>query len=333
MEPHTAPPSICSDTLGFFSNAILCMILSLPLFDARAEPPFSGTIFPFPDVITDSVPSRFEELTYKGQDNRLMFDRRINAFAVYFAHLFKVTYSDEITIEFQVNPEFNANEAEQIVEFYATVIGRIPRALRDHVATSWIHKGDELFGGGNNNLLIHTGSIAQTYIQLGILEEVFVHEAVHTSLDSTHAKSPGWLVAQQADPDFISDYARSFPEREDLAESFVPWLAVRCAADQIDPVDIATIKATIPNRLAYLDSLGLDLQPLDCGDSRIFRDRFETSTFKDCAECPAMVMIPSESFIQRAPESEPQSSNSERPQRTVDIPAFAISQTAVTFDE
>ena len=70
-----------------------------------------------------------------------------------------------------------------------------------------------------------------------------------------------------------------------------------------------------------------------------FQDRFEVAplqpgnTFKDCPDCPTMVMIPAGSFTQGAPESEPQSQPQERPQRTVNVPAFAMGQTAVTFDQ
>ena len=70
---------------------------------------------------------------------------------------------------------------------YGEEIGRLPTALRKDVETVWIHKGVELFGGGNNNLLIHTGQ-AVDYIYEGILEEVLVHEAAHTSLDTYHAR-------------------------------------------------------------------------------------------------------------------------------------------------
>jgi formylglycine-generating enzyme required for sulfatase activity len=66
---------------------------------------------------------------------------------------------------------------------------------------------------------------------------------------------------------------------------------------------------------------------------RLFSDRFENLPFKDCAECPAMVMIPAGTFTQGSPESEPQSINIERPQREVNIQAFVMGQTAVTFDE
>ena len=64
-------------------------------------------------------------------------------------------------------------------------------------------------------------------------KETLVHEAAHTSLDSAHASAAGWLAAQSADPTFISTYARDFPAREDIAETFVLYLAVRYRSDRI----------------------------------------------------------------------------------------------------
>ena len=45
------------------------------------EPPFSGTVFINPNVITDADPTTFETLTYTGTGTRLMFDRRTDRFA------------------------------------------------------------------------------------------------------------------------------------------------------------------------------------------------------------------------------------------------------------
>ena len=109
----------------------------------------------------------------------------------------------------------------------------------------WIHRGNEAFGGGNRSLLVHTGR-GEEYRQQGFLAEAFVHEGVHTSLDSTHADAPGWRAAQAADPTFISTYARDYPDREDLAESFSAWLAVRHRRDRITEGMADTITAAIP---------------------------------------------------------------------------------------
>jgi hypothetical protein len=215
-----------------------------------------------PDIITASDPTTFQALSPKGQGNRTMFDRRANAFVQFQAYLFDATFSDGLSAEIQVNPEFGSSEAARVeAEKYAIVIGRIPKALRIDVLTVWIHKGMEPFGGGNNNLLIHVGQ-GDAYIADGILEETFVHEAAHTSLDAAHAASAGWLSAQAKDVNFISTYARDNPTREDVAESVLPWLAVRYRASRISPAQITKIQRAIPTRLAYFDSLNLVVLPI-----------------------------------------------------------------------
>jgi hypothetical protein len=47
--------------------------------------------------------------------------------------------------------------------------------------------------------LIHVGQ-GEIYLRDGILEETFVHEAAHTSLDAYHASAPGWLAARRSHP-------------------------------------------------------------------------------------------------------------------------------------
>ena len=225
-------------------------------------PPFNGTIFIDANIITAADPTTFRTLTPTGQGFRLMFDRRTATFNQVNAYLFNAMFSDGLTAEVQVNPEFGSTEAARVqAEKYAVVIGRLPKALRLSVETVWIHKGVQPFGGGNKNLLIHVDQ-ADLYIADGILEETFVHEAAHTSLDSAHANSPGWLAAQTKDVNLISTYARDNPTREDVAESFLPYLALRYRSARITPALANTIKRTIPNRIAYFDSLGLDMLPI-----------------------------------------------------------------------
>lgn len=75
----------------------------------------------------------------------------------------------------------------------------------------------------------------------------------------------------------------------------------------------------------------LTLRPIAMGDAMItvtVRDE-DGNTFtqtvsvqvwlRDCAECPAMVVVPAGTFTMGAPESEPGSADDERPQRTVSI--------------
>lgn len=225
-------------------------------------PPYHGTVFLDPDIIVPSDPTDFVGLEAAGRGERLVYDRRSAAWITIQAYLFDAVFANGPSVEFQVNPEFGTwAEAEAAARDYAPAIGQIPTALREDMDAVWIHRGDEAFGGGNRSLLVHTDR-GEQYRQQGVLPEVFVHEGVHTSLDSTHADAPGWLAAQTADPTFISTYARDYPDRDDLAESFSAWLAVRHRRDRITEGMADTITAAIPNRLAYFDSLDLNLCPV-----------------------------------------------------------------------
>lgn len=229
---------------------------------ASGAPPFGGTIFLDPDIITATDPSTYVKVVDKGQAKRTMFDRRTNRFGEYNAYLFAANFSDLPSVEVQVNPEFSRAKARRLAAKYALVIGRLPKCLRLDLKTVWIHDGVQPFGGGNNNLLIHTGQ-SVFYERDGILEETFVHEASHTSLDASHSASPGWKAAQASDPDFISTYARDNPTREDIAETFLLWLAVHHRPERLDKSLRETIRSTVPARLKYFSAQGFNVRPVD----------------------------------------------------------------------
>ena len=118
------------------------------------------------------------------------------------------------------------------------------------------------FGGGNNNILIHTDWSTKHYEDQGILEETLIHEAAHTSLDQTHAKNPFWIESQKLDGNFISQYAKDYPEREDIAESFLPYFAIKYRKDRISDEMLNIIENTIPNRINYFDKQTFDMYPI-----------------------------------------------------------------------
>ena len=57
------------------------------------------------------------------------------------------------------------------------------------------------------------------------------------------------------------------------------------------------------------------------------------NSFRDCGDCPEMVVIPSGAFFMGSRESEPNSSDDERPRHRVTVESFAIGKYEVTFDE
>ena len=240
----------------------ISLLLFVGLAISQLDPPYSGTIFIDEDIITEDDTSTFLSAPYAGQGMRQMFDRRVNDWIYINAFLFNATFDDGISCEIQVNPEFGSSENAFLVsETYGIEIGRLPTCLRNDIETVWIHMGTEPFGGGNNNILIHTGQ-GDNYSNAGILEETLVHEASHTSLDTYHASSDGWLNAQSLDNMFISTYAQNYPNQEDIAESFLVYLAVQYRSSRISEETYQIITQTIPNRIQYFNEQNFNMYPI-----------------------------------------------------------------------
>ena len=220
-----------------------------------------------PNVITDSDPSTLVGIEYTGRGERLIFDRREGWITVN-AYLFEARHKGAVVdvVEWQINPEFGSVEAARVpVDTYAPMFGRLPAVITSKVLEVHVNRGDELWGatvGGSfdDAIIIHTGK-GEEYLAGGFAEEVMFHEGAHTSLDVAHGNAPGWREAQQADGGFISTYARDNPDREDIAESILPYFAVRFQPGRLLPRDRARVEEAIPNRLAYFDAQAFDWSP------------------------------------------------------------------------
>jgi hypothetical protein len=231
-----------------------CLLSSAPTAARAADPPFWGTVWIDPDIIRPTDYSAYQTMSYAGVAPRFVFDRRDNFFSTKSMHIFDATYADDLPIEVQVNAaDFTHTTAQAYALSYAEMVGQLPTSLRAAVETLCIHAGGALpFGGGNDSILIHVDVEPTT---VPFLEEILFHEATHTSYDATHNTAPGWLAAQDADPNFISLYARDNPSREDVAETLLMWYALRHRSDRLDATTINATNAAIPNRLAYFDTL------------------------------------------------------------------------------
>ena len=262
-EPTTAPTSVATPTATPTSTPTATPVFSPSEYsqvnDPLGKPPYSGTLFVSSEILIASDPSTFEGLTAKPGAFREMYDRR-HGWVELTPHLFEAMFSDGSTIEVQINPEFtDPDEVLAMAEKYSEIIGKIPTYLRTMVETVWIHDGDEKFSGGSKNkfgvgyLLIHTIA-AEGYEQLGILEEVFLHEASHTSLDDLFEADPDWLKAQSFDGQFISRYAAENPGNEDVAESLPMYFAIRHRPDRISETLRQNILKIMPNRIFFFDT-------------------------------------------------------------------------------
>ncbi len=257
----SAPASYLSQSAEITMDANRTLDFAL---EHTGQPPLAGTVWITPDIITSTDPTSFGSVTYAGRGIRTVFDRRVARWIDVNAYLFDVLFGDR-QVEFQLNPEFGSSEASRAeVDRFGPAIGRLPAALLSNFREVEINAGEGLFGGSSHQggLLIHTQDNAtDRALRRGFLEEVLLHEAAHMSLDMLYADSADWQAAQAADGVHISDYARDFPQREDVAESILMYFAVRYVPDRLTPELHWLIVTTIPNRIAYFDEERLDMSP------------------------------------------------------------------------
>lgn len=222
------------------------------------SPPFDGTVYLTSDAITPSSPTDLIDVTFQAVESRETFDRRVDDWVNAPSWVYQATYScGRPSVAVIVNQEFDRQQADTQAQRFAFILGQLPSGVRTNVDELWVHGGFELAGGGNRSILIHTDYADK---ERNFLEEIFLHEAAHTSLDYDFggAVSPSlWAKAQEHDQTFISAYAEDFPTSEDIAESYGAYYVWALHREQgVFAKEAELIGQAIPGRLSYFDSLG-----------------------------------------------------------------------------
>ena len=240
------------------------------------NPVLSGTVWHSPDVITPADPSALDSVQYVGRGTRGFFDPFVKDWRDDLnLYLFRARFGQHV-MEVQAHPRYGSVEsARDAAEALTPPLGRIPYALLAGGSELEISPTETVGAGGNgcHGGIFHLNGPTSDVLT-GFVEEVLLHEGAHVSLDDCnfpeprtiprHSGSAGWLAAQKADGRFLTAYARDYPNREDVAESIWGWFVVRCVPDRMPPWVAEAIKAGIPHRLAYFDSLDLDMSPYSC---------------------------------------------------------------------
>jgi len=235
-------------------------------------PPYWGTIIVEPDIIKEDEQTLFNSANYLGTGYRNCYDRRVNSWLWREYYLFSGKFHYGIEIEFRVNSEDFDSEAkaQHEVNLYGPYIGKIPNFFREGIKVVCIKAGNYGWGGGRwiGDLLIHTDR-GKEYLNDGIVEEVMIHESAHISLDYIYGHSelgPQWFQAATNDGKYISTYAQDYPDREDIAETFLLILAILYRPSRLSQQDSDIINSTISHRIDFfkslIDSLNLNMYPI-----------------------------------------------------------------------
>jgi hypothetical protein len=234
---------------------------SQPTVEGQKVELFEGTVYISPDVLTPESPTDFLAITARGTMVRETFDRRANDWVEEEMHVYTASYQCSFEVDVLVNLEFPESEAKNLAEGYARVLGQLPIAARSQVYELWIHAGDFPAGGGNQSILIHTDLAERDH---DYIEEIFIHESAHTSLDWQFGgliRESDWIAASALDAGFVSSYAEQFPDREDVAESFGAYaLWLQATGKPGLKADAQRIEDLMPERLDFFDQMGKQLR-------------------------------------------------------------------------
>lgn len=264
-----------------FFFAILLLGTSIPtVFSQPKYMSTSGTVFLYPQTIQSSDPSTFLNIsnTPKSEANVQMFDREANngggGWINIEAWVFDVNYNDNITCQIRVRKaDYIQKDAITLARQYAIMMGQLPAFLRKGVNFVNLMKGNREWGGNpaTKALDIQIGKFSDDYNNSNIMEETLVHESCHAALDPLFYGNEDWNKSVKKDNMYISEYAASNPGREDVAESFVPYLAVAFRPSRISDEDFKKIKQSIRNRMNLFRDRNLEMSPfisLECKGSQ-----------------------------------------------------------------
>ena len=231
------------------------------------EPPFGGTMWDLPDLITSSDYTIYSTSSYQGIETRLFYDKSIPDFINYPAHIYKVNFGDNLSIDFEIHTEFTQEEAGNIEQKYAPLIGQLGKDLRRNIKSFEFLKGEEVASAQRTddlnyaNITFHTDwlTLVETRFSGDRTEELLIHESAHLSIDPYVYGQQGWTDAVNLDGNYLSTYAKDNPNSEDVAETFQAYIAVKYFPDRISNSLRDTILSVCLNRFKYFDSLNLDL--------------------------------------------------------------------------
>ena len=257
----------------FLSILVICSLLggNANAYDKKGII-VENNLYTYCHLLTKKDPTTLQSLVFvkkkkiKGWDGRKLTSSGWKE-SFFKAFIFKANFEKGHKIKIRVNAEFeNKDKAERQALKYAKMVGQLPYFLRTkNLKTITIHKGYLHWGGGNNDIMVHTDKF--TVSHPACEEEVMIHESGHVSLDwkmGGSVKASKWKKAVKADNKFISRYARRNPKREDVAETIKWWIAVKCKKDRISDSIYKRILEGIPNRIKYLDEQKYDMYPLVC---------------------------------------------------------------------
>ena len=178
--------------------------------------------------------------------------------------MFEARFADGTKVGFWAHPDLGSQQSAQTyVNHVARAASHLPSKMRKTLSHVVLHHGNEsAFAEEAGHFFVLYHQNIDTRLRNHDLEETVFHESVHATLDDRWSASKTWQTAQAADNGYITNYARSKPNGEDMAESALFAYAELITPGRL-PSNVSTkVRQIMPNRLAFFEKLFGSMQPL-----------------------------------------------------------------------
>ena len=231
------------------------------------------------NIIKKKDPSSFLNLEFVGSKNLKMEESDPDNFNLYEnVYIYKALYKNNHQITLRFHPKFNKKKVEDIAYNLSYAIGQLPYFLtksynRANIFKNKIYskndKGKKISAAAmaapNGTLIIDITSEASN-LKKPYFQETLLHEAGHFVFRAI-SYSDDFKFTRNQDSKFISKYATTNID-EDLAETVVAWVGLRCKPERIKKSDFKKVSEGIKNRLKFIDNYAnkklVNTYPMEC---------------------------------------------------------------------
>lgn len=209
------------------------------------------------DFIKATDLDAFVAVMYKGQEEKEMPGAENGELIDKNTFVFEASFTNNKKVEIWCHSAFKTKEAaKEYVQKLTPRLGKLPELLRKELSHVVIHKGNSTaFAEDVGRFFVLFSDNMDTRISNNDLEETVFHESVHVALDLKYAKSENWEKAQKADGVFVTEYAKSRPYKEDLAETALFVHTMVKHPNRLPSNVEEWVNKNIPNRYKFLKEI------------------------------------------------------------------------------
>lgn len=205
------------------------------------------------DFILDTDADAFKSMAFLRGENKEMPDSRNDKLFDTNTFVFEATFSDAKKVQIWCHSSFETQAAAQAyAEKLCPRLGKLPEVQRNMLDHVIIHKGNATaFAETEGHFFVLYSDNMDARISTHDLEETVFHESVHASIQDTYKNNAEWKNAQTLDPSYITDYAKSLPNLEDMPETALFAYTLIAHPRRLSPEIEAWFTTNIPNRIAF----------------------------------------------------------------------------------